>query len=227
MKARVLYLEDDPTLGFLTSDSLRMHGYEVELIEDGTAALEAFKQSKFDLCIFDIVVPGLNGVELSKEIRSFNRDVPILFLSSRGLTEDRIEALKTGADDYLVKPFRVEELILKMEVFLRRSGKEQIEKEADFNFGQLQFIPSKYTLTAGAEVHKLTARETELLEFLWTRANQVVKREEILLQIWGDDDYFMGRSLDVFISRLRKYLKSEPGIQIENVHGVGFEFKTN
>lgn len=226
MKARVLYLEDDPTLGFLTSDSLRMHGYEVELIEDGTAALEAFKRSKFDLCIFDIVVPGLNGVELSKEIRSFNRDVPILFLSSRGLTEDRIEALKTGADDYLVKPFRVEELILKMEVFLRRSGKEQIEKEADFSFGQLHFIPSKYTLTAGADVHKLTARETELLDFLWTRANQVVKREEILLQIWGDDDYFMGRSLDVFISRLRKYLKSEPGIQIENVHGVGFEFKT-
>lgn len=226
MKARVLYLEDDPTLGFLTSDSLRMHGYEVELIEDGTAALEAFKRSKFDLCIFDIVVPGLNGVELSKEIRSFNRDVPILFLSSRGLTEDRIEALKTGADDYLVKPFRVEELILKMEVFLRRSGKESVEKDADFSFGQLQFIPSKYTLTAGAEVHKLTARETELLDFLWTRANQVVKREEILLQIWGDDDYFMGRSLDVFISRLRKYLKSEPGIQIENVHGVGFEFKT-
>lgn len=227
MKAKVLYLEDDPTLGFLTADSLKMHGYEVHLVEDGEEALRRFKSDSFDLCLLDVVVPGLNGIELSKEIRSFNQAVPILFLSARGLSEDRIEALKTGADDYLVKPFRVEELILKMEVFLRRSGVVKEELQDEFEMGCVRFEPSKYELWVAGEQVKLTARETELLAFLWSNLNRVMKREEILLKIWGDDDYFLGRSLDVFISRLRKYLKPEPTISIKNVHGVGFQFSRN
>lgn len=225
MKAKVLYLEDDVTLAYLTADSLRMHGYEVVLKEDGNAALEEFRDMKYDLCIFDVMVPGLNGVELARQIRKFDQRIPIIFPSARGLTEDRIEALRSGGDDYLVKPFRVEELILKMEVFLRRSGIVADPPQEEFKFDQLVFKPSDLCLYHKEEVTKMTSRETELLAYFWSKPNEVLKREDILRQIWGDDDYFMGRSLDVFISRLRKYLRKEPRITIENVHAVGFKFK--
>ncbi len=226
MKAKVLYLEDDATLGFLTTDSLNLHGYEVTFVDDGSKALELFKQGEFDLCILDIVVPGLNGMEVSRKIREIDSSVPLIFLSARALVEDRIEALKTGADDYLVKPFRMEELILKMEVFLRRSGKVQPPIATQFSTEVSLFKPAEFKLSVGKDTIRLTARENELLQFLWEHQNNVVKREDILLKIWGDDDYFLGRSLDVFISRLRKYLKADENIQIDNVHGVGFQFKT-
>lgn len=226
MKAKVLYLEDDATLGFLTTDSLNLHGYEVTFVDDGSKALDLFKQGEFDLCILDIVVPGLNGMEVSRKIREIDSTVPLIFLSARALVEDRIEALKTGADDYLVKPFRMEELILKMEVFLRRSGKVQPPIATQFSTEVSLFKPAEFKLSVGEDAIRLTARENELLQFLWEHQNNVVKREDILLKIWGDDDYFLGRSLDVFISRLRKYLKADENIQIDNVHGVGFQFKT-
>lgn len=227
MKARVLYLEDDETLGFLTSDYLRMHGYEVSLISDGQRALQLFKDEKFDICILDIVVPSLDGVSLAGEIRKVNSDVPIIFLSARALPEDRILALKTGGDDYLVKPFQVEELILKVDIFLRRSRNAQMSSVEKYRTSNSEFVPSEYSLCVAAEECKLTSRESELLHYLWKNANQTLKREDILIAIWGDDDYFMGRSLDVFISRLRKYLKSDAEISIDNVHGVGFKFTLN
>ncbi|NVK26781.1 MAG: response regulator transcription factor [Flavobacteriia bacterium] len=227
MKARVLYLEDDETLGFLTSDYLRMHGYEVHLISDGRRALESFQEGKFDICILDVVVPSLDGVSLAGEIRRINSDVPIIFLSARALPEDRILALKTGGDDYLVKPFQVEELILKVDIFLRRSGKVQKSSKEKFVTKVSEFVPSDYRLCVSSEECRLTSRESELLHYLWKNANHILKREDILIAIWGDDDYFMGRSLDVFISRLRKYLKSDSEISIDNVHGVGFKFSLN
>lgn len=219
---RVLYLEDDETLAFLTADQLSLKNYEVVHVSTGEEAVEVFRKEVFDICILDIMLPGIDGMAVAEQFRKRDVKIPILFLSARTMAEDRIAALKIGADDYLVKPFRFEELLLKMEVFLRRSGVLG-NARSEHRIHDVHFIPSEYRLEIGEEVVRLTAREAELLDFMWTRANRTIKREEILLAVWGDDDYFLGRSLDVFISRLRKYLKPT-SIEIENVHGIGFVF---
>lgn len=219
---RVLYLEDDETLAFLTADQLSLKNYEVVHVSTGEEAVEVFRKEVFDICILDIMLPGIDGMAVAEQFRKRDVKIPILFLSARTMAEDRIAALKIGADDYLVKPFRFEELLLKMEVFLRRSGVLG-NAHSEHRAHDVHFIPSEYRLEIGEEVVRLTAREAELLDFMWTRANRTIKREEILLAVWGDDDYFLGRSLDVFISRLRKYLKPT-SIEIENVHGIGFVF---
>lgn len=223
---RILYLEDDETLAFLTGDHLAMQGYEVVHVTNGNAALEHLNTDRFDLCILDIMVPGPDGMEVAGHLRRTDKRTPIIFLSARTLAEDRIAALRIGADDYLVKPFRIEELVLRIEVFLRRSGiiEEDIE---EFGCRDVLFRPGEYKMYVGAEEIKLTARETELLSFLWKNANKILKREDILLAIWGDDDYFLGRSLDVFVSRLRKKFGESECIGIENVHGVGFRFRAD
>ncbi|MEM0576506.1 response regulator transcription factor [Flavobacterium polysaccharolyticum] len=221
---KILYVEDDATLAFLTKDNLEQNQYDVYHCEDGVTALERFHEIAFDICILDIMLPKKDGFELTEAIRKVDTHIPIIFLSAKTLKEDRIKGLRLGADDYLVKPFSIEELLLKIEIFLKRSQKKvKLEKE-HYQIGKYIFDTKNYLLWNDYEKIKLTQRESELLKLFLDNKNVVLKREEILTALWGDDDYFMGRSLDVFISRLRKILANEPGITIENLHGIGFRF---
>lgn len=222
---RILYAEDDETLAYLTKDNLEQNNYSVTHCSDGKTCFDLFKKETFDICIFDIMLPKMDGFELTTEIRKLNPDIPVVFLSAKILKEDRIKGLKLGADDYLVKPFSIEELLLKIEIFLMRSKKNQMNHTLRYAVGKFDFNAGDYSLT-GTDSKRitLTQRESELLKFFLDNKNRVLKREEILKSLWGDDDYFMGRSLDVFISRLRKILSAEKGITIENLHGIGFRF---
>ena len=225
-KARLFYVEDDESLSFVTRDNLEINGFTVDHCPDGTRALELIRTPGFDydLCLFDVMLPGVDGFDLAREVRRTNRDIPILFLTAKSMKEDRLEGLRLGADDYITKPFSIEELILKIEVFLRRNRVRPAGAAFDpGRIGSYTFRPDKLLLQReGAEARRLTRREAELLQYLADRRDQVVERGEILEKIWGENDYFLGRSLDVFISRLRKYLREDPGIRIENIHGVGF-----
>ncbi|HJY12706.1 MAG TPA: response regulator transcription factor [Flavobacterium sp.] len=221
---RILYTEDDETLAFLTKDNLEQNNYEVIHCPDGKLGLETFKKEKFDICIFDIMMPKMDGFELATEIRKANTDIPIIFLSAKTLKEDRIKGLRLGADDYLVKPFSIEELLLKIEIFLKRSQKSIATEKSVYEIGKYQFDTNNFILFNESEKITLTQREAELLRLFLDNKNSVLKREQILTSLWGTDDYFMGRSLDVFISRLRKILANESGISIENLHGIGFRF---
>lgn len=222
--SRILYAEDDATLAFLTKDNLEQNHYEVTHCFDGKTGMEIFKKGDFDICILDIMMPKMDGFELATEIRKVNIDIPIIFLSAKTLKEDRIKGLRLGADDYLVKPFSIEELILKIEVFLKRSHKNNTAEKSIYEIGKYQFDTKNFILYNENEKISLTQRESELLKLFLDNKNAVLKREQILTSLWGDDDYFMGRSLDVFISRLRKILINEKGIAIENLHGIGFRF---
>jgi DNA-binding response OmpR family regulator len=222
-KYKILYAEDDETLAFLTKDNLEQN-YDVIHCSDGEIALEAFKNNAFDVCILDIMMPKIDGFELAEAIRKLNSDVPIIFLSAKTLKEDRIKGLRLGADDYLVKPFSIEELLLKIEIFLKRSQKSTVVDKNNYTIGKYQFDSKNYLVFTATEKISLTQREAELLKLFLDNKNVVMKREEILKSLWGTDDYFMGRSLDVFISRLRKILANEKGIAIENLHGIGFKF---
>ncbi len=225
-KPRILYAEDDATLAFLTTDNLEQQEYDVVHCSDGSVCLKTFKSGKFDLCILDIMLPKVDGFELASEIRKADADIPIIFLSAKTLKEDRLKGLRLGADDYLVKPFSIEELILKIEVFLKRSQKKSAPATRLYTLGKYQFDSASFHIWNDNEKITLTQRESELLKLFLDNKNKVLKREEILNALWGDDDYFMGRSLDVFISRLRKIVSSQEGIAIENLHGIGFRFST-
>lgn len=222
MKYRILYAEDDKTIAFLTQDSLQLN-YEVVHCADGKSALEKFKSDSFDICLFDIMMPKLDGFELAQQIRNLDSEIPIIFISAKTLKEDRIKGLKIGADDYLVKPFSIEELILKIEIFLKRTQKNNSQTYLP-KVGKYTFDTKNYKLIFENETVTLTQRESELLKYFINHKNTVVKREEILKALWGDDDYFMGRSLDVFISRLRKIFADDDSVSIENLHGIGFKF---
>lgn len=220
---KILYAEDDETLAYLTQDNLEQNNYMVTHCSDGYNCLELFKKHSFDICILDIMLPKMDGFELTTEIRKINPDVPIFFLSSKILKEDRIKGLRLGADDYLVKPFSIEELLLKIEIFLSRSKKDG-SSTREYVIGSYHFNPSNYSLYNEEEKITLTQREAQLLKLFLDNKDKVLKREEILKKLWGNDDYFLGRSLDVFISRLRKILVNEKNIRIENLHGIGFKF---
>lgn len=224
---KVLYAEDDETLAFLTKDNLEQNGYEVHHCSDGSLCIEKFQKESFDICIFDIMMPKMDGFELAEIIRKANSDIPIIFLSAKTLKEDRIKGLRLGADDYLVKPFSIEELVLKIEVFLKRSQKNKVQEQQFYKVGNYQFDPTNFLVFNSSEKVNLTQRESELLKLFLDNKNKVLKREEILKSLWGNDDYFLGRSLDVFISRLRKILANEKNITIENLHGIGFKFSIN
>lgn len=218
----ILYVEDDENLAYITKYNLEKSGYQVTHCSDGQQAWETYTNSFFDLCILDVMLPGISGFELAEHIRFLNPDVPILFLTVKSLLEDKIIGLQLGADDYMTKPFSYLELELKVKIFLRRPVIKKegstIEKIHSFTFDADNLI-----LSRAEESFRLTLKEAELLKFLLERKNNVVKRDEILLGVWGNDDYFIGRSLDVFISRLRKYLQAEEQVKIENIHGVGFK----
>ncbi|SER10422.1 response regulator transcription factor [Neolewinella agarilytica] len=225
-KANLLYVEDDESLSFVTRDNLELSDFAVTHCPDGPAALELIQGANFDfdLCLLDVMLPGIDGFELARCIREKNQDVPILFLTAKSLKEDRLQGLRLGADDYITKPFSIEELILKIEVFLRRNRVRPATPAFDpRRIGDYLFEIDKLQLQHKTEpARRLTRREAELLQYLSTRRDQVSERGDILEKIWGENDYFLGRSLDVFISRLRKYLKEDPRIKIENIHGVGF-----
>ena len=223
-KYNILYAEDDETLAFLTKDNLEQNGYDVFHCADGNLCSDAFMQNHFDICILDIMMPKKDGFELASEIRSKNSDIPIIFLSAKTLKEDRIKGLRLGADDYLVKPFSIEELLLKIEIFLKRSHKNTATEKSLYALGKFTFDSKNMIIQTTSEKFSITQRESELLKLFLDNVNVILKREEILQKLWGDDDYFMGRSLDVFISRLRKILASEETIVIENLHGIGFRF---
>jgi DNA-binding response OmpR family regulator len=229
---KILFVEDDPTLGFVVKDHLTLEGYQIEWIKDGQTAFEVFEEEKnnFDLCIFDVMLPKLDGFELAQKVRAKNKQIPILFLTAKSLQEDKLHALRIGGDDYLTKPFSIEELVLKMEIFLRRSiitQKPTLENDSTqssvIEIGTYVFdVKNLSLLSPSQKKHSLTEREAELLNLFCQNKEQVLRRKFILTQLWGDDDYFLGRSLDVFISRLRKYLKEDETIQIENIPRVGF-----
>lgn len=222
--AKILYVEDDPNLGFVTKDNLEEEGFEIFHFSDGKEAWREFKKDRFDLCLLDVMLPDLDGFSLTEKIREQNPQIPIIFLSAKALQEDRIQGLKVGGDDYITKPFNMEELILKVKVFLRRNQVSDNEITNDvFSCGEYEFCYSQLSLTLDEDVQKLTHREAEVLKFFLERKNQVVKREDILIAIWGRDDYFLGRSLDVFLTRIRKMLAKDSNVKLENIHGVGFK----
>ncbi len=223
IKHKILYAEDDETLAFLIKDNLELY-YEVTHCNDGEMAYELFKTNSYDICILDIMMPKKDGFELAEAIRKQNANIPIIFLSAKTLKEDRIKGLRLGADDYLVKPFSIEELLLKIEIFLKRSQKQTPIDNKTYTIGKYQFDHKNFLVFNDNEKISLTQREAELLKLFLDNKNIVMKREEILKSLWGSDDYFLGRSLDVFISRLRKILANEKGIAIENLHGIGFKF---
>jgi DNA-binding response OmpR family regulator len=227
-KGKILFVEDDETLGFVTKENLEMNGFNITHCKDGADGLECFKKEDFDLCIFDVMLPKMDGFKLAEKIRSLNQQIPILFLSAKSLKEDRIQGLKLGADDYITKPFSIEELILKVDIFLKR---KKIHTQGDLQFleiGNLKFDYRNMSITLpNNSVKKLTQKESNLFKLFIDNKNNILKRQDILEQIWGEDDYFMGRSLDVFISRLRKIIKEDSTLSIENIHGVGFKLKEN
>ena len=227
MKANIFYVEDDETLSYVTKDNLELSDYNVVHFMNGMDALNAFDPEKFDLCLLDVMLPGMDGFELARNIRKQSLQIPILFLTAKSMKEDRIEGLLLGGDDYITKPFSIEELILKIEVFLRRRDIVNSTQKNIFEFGKYSLDYKNLILTDGIEEQTLTLKEAELLKFLLVNKNKVVKRSDILIAVWGKDDYFLGRSLDVFISRLRKYLKNDASISLDNRHGVGFILNIN
>ncbi|MCB0547493.1 MAG: response regulator transcription factor [Phaeodactylibacter sp.] len=226
MKAHILYVEDDESLSFVTRDNLELQGYKITHCTDGRDALKKVGEQDFDLCILDVMLPEVDGFTVAREIRQYNTDIPILFLTAKSLKEDRLYGLRLGADDYITKPFSIEELILKVEVFLRRSKVGAPKPPGRYRLGRFELDHENLSLLHGEERLQLTQKEADLLKLFAENPNQVLKRSDILKQIWGDDDYFLGRSLDVFISRLRKYLRADDTLKVENIHGVGFRLKS-
>lgn len=225
--AKILYVEDDPNLSFVTKDNLEEEGFEIVHFSDGKEAYKNFKKEKFDLCLLDVMLPELDGFSLAEKIREQNQHIPIIFLTAKTLQEDKLAGLKIGGDDYITKPFSIEELTLRIKVFLKRNTVSDKDRDADeFRFGHFHFLFSQLLLDSPQGEQKLTHREAEVLKYLCENHDTVVKREDILTKIWGRDDYFLGRSLDVFITRIRKMLASDDRIKIENIHGVGFRFIT-
>ncbi len=227
-KNSILLVEDDRNLGYIVKDFLELSGYEVVLEEDGERGLEAFKSGRFDLCLLDIMLPKKDGFTLSQDIRKIDKLVPIVFLTSKTMTQDKLKGFKLGADDYITKPFSTEELVFRIEAILKRidlSGPDSQGK--DYTLGSYRFSFAEKTLLHNKQEIHLTNKQAELLRLLYLNKNKLLKRETALRAIWGEDDYFMGRSMDVHIAKLRKLLKEDPQISIVNVHGAGFRLEIN
>lgn len=226
-KAKILLVEDDASLGFVIRDNLEDQGYEVFFSPDGETGWHQFMRNNVDICVLDIMLPKKDGISLATQIRKKNKDVPILFLTAKSMEEDKIAGFKAGGDDYITKPFNMEELFLRIEVFLKRTHKEEGAKSKVFQLGNLKFDSTNLLLVDGKEKYQLTQKESDLLRYLCLNANRVVKREDILLHVWGKEDYFLGRSMDVFMTKIRKYLKGADDIDLQTVHGVGFKLMMN
>jgi len=228
---KVLLVEDDPNLGMLLEDYLSLKGkFDIKLCIDGEEGLKAFNQDDFDICILDVMMPKKDGFTLAKDIRKINPQIPIIFATAKGMMEDKTEAYSLGGDDYITKPFRIEELLLRINALLRRvamQDQETEEKPTQFNIGSYAFDYQTQIISKDEEQQKVSTKEAELLRLLCLKMNDVLTREEALIQIWHDDNYFNGRSMDVFLSKLRKYLKDDPKVEIINVHGKGYKLLVN
>ncbi|HRY99074.1 MAG TPA: response regulator transcription factor [Bacteroidales bacterium] len=227
--ARILMVEDDLNLSTVLQDYLEMLGYHVTVCRDGEEGKHAFENGSYDLCLLDVMMPRKDGFTLAQEIRESDELMPIIFLTAKSLKEDRIKGFRTGCDDYITKPFSTEELSLRISAVLRRCQTSlafNAEEKVKFIIGRYTFDYSNMTLGMGDSSHTLTRKQADLLRLLCENENQLVKRETALKLVWGSDDYFIGRSMDVFITKLRKYLREDPNISITNVHGTGFKLET-
>jgi two-component system, OmpR family, response regulator len=221
---KVMLAEDDNNLGMLLKNYLSAKGYETTLLVNGTLALKEFPRQEFELCILDIMMPELDGLTLAREIRKINPSVPIIFLTAKSQKEDILDGFRTGADDYITKPFSMEELLYRIQAILKRtSGAAVPRKEQLYSIGNYSFDPLRQMLIIGGQPVKLTTKESELLELLCRHRNEILERNFALKSIWIDDNYFNARSMDVYITRLRKYLKKDPSVKILNVHGRGYK----
>jgi DNA-binding response OmpR family regulator len=221
-KSKVLLAEDDLALGYVIKDNLADAGYDVVLCADGQAAIDKFNKENFDICLLDVMMPNKDGFAVAKKIRQQTDLIPILLITAKSLEEDRIHGFECGADDYIVKPFSMQELLLRIDVFLRRTKKMYSDKTLNFRIGKMNFSFNDLKLSLGETAYNMTQKEAELLLFLCEHPNRILKREEVLLNVWGKDDYFLGRSMDVFITKLRKYFKADLSVNIETIHGMGF-----
>lgn len=221
---RILLAEDDKNLGNILKTYLEAKSYPTVLCQNGKIAFEAFKREKFDFCVLDIMMPEMDGFTLAKKIRKIDSEIPILFLSAKAMQEDRIHGFEVGADDYLTKPFSMEELLLRIKAIMRRSTSSDNDSDpSEFKFGKFTFEYNRQTLAWDKKEQKLTSKEAELLKLLCENINNVLDRTVALNKIWFDDSYFNARSMDVYITKLRKYLKEDPNVELINVHGVGFK----
>jgi len=225
-RTRVLLAEDDLSLGYVVKDNLEEAGYEVVLCPDGETAWQQYLQREFDICLLDVMMPNKDGFAVAKKVRQKSDVVPILFLTAKSLEEDKLKGFKSGADDYMTKPFSMKELLMRMEVFLRRTKKLQSDHMVEYKIGKLRFLFNDLKIFNDSEVSNLTQKEADLLKFLCEHPNRILRREEVLLNVWGKDDYFLGRSMDVFTTKLRKHFKADPDVILETIHGVGFRFNT-
>jgi DNA-binding response OmpR family regulator len=222
-KLKILLAEDDLNLGVLLVDYLEAEGFDVKLCKDGELALKAFQTNPFDICLLDVMMPKMDGFSVAKEIRITNKKVPIIFITAKSLKEDKLKGYDLGADDYITKPFDEEELLWKIKAVSRRIQK--IESNAGIILiGKYTFDFNNQSLTIAGKSKRITEKESDILNYLSNNRNHIIKREEMLKALWGDNDYFLGRSLDVFITKIRKYLNEDPNLRIENVFGVGFIF---
>ncbi|MFY7825525.1 MAG: response regulator transcription factor [Flectobacillus sp.] len=223
---KILLAEDDPNLGQLLQEYLTIKGFEATLAKDGDDALSKFVLTDYDLCIFDVMMPKKDGFTLAKEVRMSDKDTPIIFLTAKAMKEDTLQGFKVGADDYMTKPFSMEELLARIQAILRRSQKQASEnavKSNTFVIGAYEFDSEKQLLFHASGQQKLTSKESELLKLLCENIGKPVSRSFALKMVWGDDTYFNARSMDVYITKLRKFFKEEPTIQIINLHGEGFK----
>jgi len=220
---KILLAEDDENLGIMLKNYLMAKAFETDLFEDGEKALEGFHKNQYDLCILDVMMPLKDGFTLAQEIRAKNKKVPIIFLTARSMQDDVLEGFKIGGDDYITKPFNMDELLFRIEAIMRRMKTDEPSNSNIFALGKIIFDSQKQTLQSDETSYKLTTKESELLKLLCDNANQVLERNYALRTIWEDDNYFNARSMDVYITKLRKYFKDEPGVEILNVHGRGFK----
>ena len=225
-RLKILLCEDDENLGMLLREYLQAKGFVAELCADGEAGFKAFLKTKFDICVLDVMMPKKDGFTLAQEIRSANTDVPIIFLTAKTLKEDILEGFKLGADDYITKPFSMEELVFRIEAILRRTKGKKSRESTVYRLGQFTFDTQKQLLQIGEKQTKLTTKENELLALLCSHSNEILQRDFALKTIWIDDNYFNARSLDVYITKLRKHLKDDPQIEIINIHGKGYKLIT-
>jgi len=222
-KPRILLCEDDPNLGLVLKNFLELNDYEVVLERDGRLGLAAFQREKFDICLLDVMMPKMDGFMLAEEIRDNNPEIPLFFLSAKSMKEDQIKGYKLGADDYITKPFDSELLLFKIKAILKRNEEQNREQEnTEYDLGKFHFIPKLRELSADGTKVTLSPKENELLKMLSEYKNDLLPREQALKKIWGNDNFFNGRSMDVYIAKLRRYLKDDPNVEIVNIHGNGF-----
>jgi DNA-binding response OmpR family regulator len=221
--AQILLVEDDRNLGFVIQDTLKQEGFQVHLASDGKEGLSYFNKGGYDLCLLDVMLPKKDGFSLAEDIRKVDTEVPIVFLTAKGMAQDKVKGFQVGGDDYITKPFSSEELILRIRAILKRNAKFKQDQKSEVILGKYQIDFKNYNLIGPTSQRKLTKKESDLLKLLVEHQGQVLERELLANMVWGDDTYFVGRSMDVFITRLRKYLSQDPGISIVNIHGVGFK----